>query len=183
MIIEKPFKPSNAHEENWYVLCVTPKKEVKIANLLKNKEIEAYCPITKKTGHLKSGVKEIAPPLFKSYVFVKISKRNRVLVFNVSGVTRYLFHEGRPVQVRDSEIEMIKCWINDGAIEEVFLSKYSDDISASIKNSFLQDRKAILKRMERKDLKIILKGMNVVLHAKEKEQSHPQKFLSTQFLN
>jgi len=172
MINKKPFDSKTTENKNWYVLCVTPNREKKIADILMGKGIEVYCPVLKKMKYQVAGETTVSVPLFKSYLFVNISKRNRVLVFNAPGVTRYLFHQGRPAQIRNSEIEAIKNWMNDDSIEEIFVSKYSENVKNSIQTSLLQNRKMVIGE---NNPKIVLRDMDSVLHAKMKVKLRQRK--------
>ncbi len=183
MTTKKPFDPKSTNIMNWYVLCVTPDKEIKIANILKSMGIEVFCPTSNEVRHWSERKETVSVPLFKSYIFVKISKRNRVLVFNVPGVTRYLFCEGRPAQVRDSEINTMKSWIEDDTVYEIVITKYSASNNITIRNSLFKDRQAAMKRLEKKNLIMILKCLDVVLHAKAEELVRYRKFFTHQSLN
>ena len=93
---------------DWFALYTKPHNEIKVAEKLLSMGIEAYCPtivVDKQWSHRK---KKIQQPLLNSYVFVKLSDKERALVFAVPGVVRYLFWLGKPAIVKDSEILAIK---------------------------------------------------------------------------
>ena len=52
--------------------------------------------------------KKVEIPLINSYVFVNIEDKNRNIVFEVSGVVRYLFWLGKPAVIQEQEIEALK---------------------------------------------------------------------------
>ena len=47
-------------------------------------------------------------PLLPSYVLVYITEKDRPIVFNISGVLRYVFWLGRPAEVRSEEVELLR---------------------------------------------------------------------------
>ncbi len=93
---------------NWYVLCTKPNTEIKVADALNNLGINAYCPKYKLLRQYSDRRKKIEKPLLKSYVLVNISDKERVKVFCVPGVKRYLFWLGKPATVRQNEVEIIQ---------------------------------------------------------------------------
>ena len=169
MTTTKPFDPKSTKTMTWYVLCVTPHKELEIADILKSIGIEVFCPTSNDIEHSNESKKTISKPLFPSYIFVKISKRNRVAVFNVSGITRYLFCEGRPAQVRESEIDTMKSWIDDDSVHEIVISKYSTNTTTVIKDHLYKYRRAAINGVKKGSPKLILKSLDVVLYTKAKD--------------
>jgi transcriptional antiterminator RfaH len=93
---------------DWFALYTKPHNEIKVAEKLLSMGIEAYCPTIVVEKQWSDRKKKIQQPLLNSYVFVKLSDKERVLVFTVPGVVRYLFWLGKPAIVKDSEILAIK---------------------------------------------------------------------------
>ena len=77
---------------SWFVLQVKPQQEKKVADILKEMNIEMYCPMITETRVWSDRNKEVETPLFKSYVFVNLTEKYRGIVFGVPGVIRYLFY-------------------------------------------------------------------------------------------
>lgn len=166
---------------HWYVLCVTPGMEPRIANILRSIGIEVFCPTSNEVGNWSKRKKTASAPLFPSYIFVKISKRNRVTVFNVPGTIRYLFFEGRPVQVLDSEINTMKSWIEDDSVYEIIISKYSATKNTiAIRNNLVNERQSAINETVKDDLSLVLKSLDIVLYAKVKNVVKERK-LNTHF--
>lgn len=168
-MIAKPIKPKSIDSVDWYVLCVKPRMELRIADMLTRMNIEVFCPVVRETRQWSDRRKKVDVPLFKLYVFVKISKRDRVLVLQVPGVLRYLFWEGKPAKVRDSEIATIKDWLQDDSVDEVLLSQYAPGKHITINKGVFKNQHALVERNERKNLKLILKDLGVILYVKIKE--------------
>ena len=93
---------------DWFALYTKPHNEIKVAEKLLSMGIEAYCPTIVVEKQWSDRKKKIQQPLLNSYVFVKLSEKERALVFAVPGVVRYLFWLGKPAIVKDSEILAIK---------------------------------------------------------------------------
>jgi len=97
---------------NWYVVCTKPNSEIKVANALKAIGINAYCPVLKYIKQYSDRKKKVEKPVLTSYVLVNISEKDRVKVFSIPGVLRYLFWLGKPAQVRNEEIEILQNELN-----------------------------------------------------------------------
>lgn len=76
---------------NWYVVYTKPKWEKKVAEQLRNKGIECYCPLITQVRQWSDRKKKVEVPLFNSYVFVQLPDSERNAVFQSVGVVRYCF--------------------------------------------------------------------------------------------
>tara|TARA_B100001173_G_C15994619_1_gene550498 strand:- start:955 stop:1416 length:462 start_codon:yes stop_codon:yes gene_type:complete len=92
----------------WYVIRTKPNFEIKVADALNSLGINAYCPVFSFIKQYSDRKKKVEKPLLPSYVLVFIEESNRVKVFSVPGVIRYMFYMGKPAIVRDEEIEILK---------------------------------------------------------------------------
>lgn len=97
----------------WFVLYTKSKSEKLVANGLRKKNIEVYCPLRKVERRWSDRKKIVEEPLFRSYCFVKLEEEQRYLVFDVPGFVRYLFWDKKPAVVRQEEIEAIKDLLSD----------------------------------------------------------------------
>jgi transcription antitermination factor NusG len=70
--------------------------------------IESYCPVYSRLKQYSDRKKKVITPLLKSYVMVRLDEKNRDKVFLVPGVVRYLFWLGKPANVREEEIDLMK---------------------------------------------------------------------------
>jgi len=110
----------------WFVLYTKSRNEKKVATLLTDRNIKAYCPLIEVVKQWSDRKKKVSEPVFKSYVFVFLEdyKSEANTVLTTPGAVRFLWWLGQPGIVRDEEIEVIKS----------FLIMYKDaKISADIK--------------------------------------------------
>jgi transcriptional antiterminator RfaH len=77
--------------EQWYVLYTQPRQELKIYEKLSYMGVEAYCPYVIQIRQWSDRKKKIKVPVIPSTIFVKLADHQRRLVFNCSGVKRYMF--------------------------------------------------------------------------------------------
>lgn len=92
----------------WYVIYTKRNFEIRVAKALNAIGINAYCPVFKQIKQYSDRKKKVEKPLLPSYVLVNVSEKDRVNVFSIPGVIRYLFWLGKPAIVRNEEIELLK---------------------------------------------------------------------------
>jgi transcription antitermination factor NusG len=153
---------------NWYVVYTKPKWEKKVAEQLNKLGIDCYCPIVTQIRQWSDRKKKVELPLFNSYVFVQLEEGKRDLVFDCTGVVRYLFWLGKPAIVRDEEIETIKKWLAmaDPLAVSVTCLQIGDAIALS-SGPFL-DQKAIVQEVTNTHYVLVLESLGCVLKMKYK---------------
>jgi transcription antitermination factor NusG len=58
--------------------------------------VESYCPLNKVRRKWSDRVKIVEQPLFKSYVFVKVSDEERTTVRMTPGTINFVYWGGKP---------------------------------------------------------------------------------------
>jgi transcriptional antiterminator RfaH len=92
----------------WFAVYTTPRAEKKIAERFEASGIEFYLPLHKQLKRWSDRKKWVIEPLFKSYIFVKITAANYYSVLNTHGVVRFITFSGKAVPIPEKEIETIK---------------------------------------------------------------------------
>ena len=149
---------------NWYVLHTKPKSEKKVEEKLLSLGINAYCPTRSEIRFWSDRKKRIEIPVLPSMVLVNIDDKDINRVFESSGVVRYMFWLGHRAVVRQSEIDVLKKYLNGSYnFVNTRLSdiKVGDDFSLSSFNN----EKGIVSRISNNNIWIYLKsiGYNVKL--------------------
>jgi len=108
----------------WFVLYTKPNYELKVAEGINSLGIHAYCPTYTQIKHYTDRKKKVQKPLLPSYVMVQLAEQDRPKVFAIPGVVRYLFWLGKPAEVREEEIVLLKKNLS-GIFDEVRISKLS----------------------------------------------------------
>lgn len=100
---------------SWYVLYTKPRNEKKVAELLKQKGVDVFCPIKEEIRQWSDRKKKILEPVFKSYIFVRLSnyKEDSIGVLTTPGAIRFLWWTGKPGVVRADEIQAIKDFLEN----------------------------------------------------------------------
>ncbi len=155
--------------KNWYILIVKPKYEIKIATKLTALNLEVYCPLVEEIRIWSDRKKKVNAPLFKSYVFVRLTEKERQSVFVAPGVVRYLFWLGKSAIVRDEEMDTLQKWLSNENVEDVTLTKFIPGEKLTIKNGILKDKNVIVQEVGKTRVRLVIQGLGVVLNMKLKD--------------
>lgn len=153
----------------WHVIYTKPKAESRVAETLKKIDVEVYCPMVTEVRQWSDRKKKLSVPLFRSYVFIKISEKERHKVFDVPGVVRYLYWLGKPALVRDTEIETIKDWLRGGRVEDVVIENLSPGDRIVIKSGAFKHQEAIIKKIGPKRIRLVLTDLGCAVTAKTRD--------------
>ena len=96
------------NEPRWYAAYTKPRNEKKTLERLVTAGIEAYLPIQRRLKQWSDRKKMVEEPLFRSYIFVKITQKDYYNVLNPYGIVRYITFEGKAVPIPNNQIDMIK---------------------------------------------------------------------------
>ncbi len=146
----------------WYVIYTKPRNEKKVADRLKQIGIDVYCPMITMVKQWSDRKKKVEIPLLNSYVFVNLNEKDRELVFQVSGVVRYLFWLGKPAVVRGEEIDALQDGLKETISSfEVSAIKIGDMLP--IPTGPFQGKEGIIKQINKNSLQLILKELGVLI--------------------
>jgi transcription antitermination factor NusG len=79
--------------KKWYAIYTKPRWEKKVNTILSQKGIESWCPIQRIERQWSDRKKIVEEPLFKSYVFVRISEAEKNEVIITGGVLNFVHYE------------------------------------------------------------------------------------------
>lgn len=105
MILEK-------QNYQWYALYTRANGEKKLFESLQEKKIECYLPLRKVLKVWSDRKKWVEEPLFKSYLFVKVSYKEFFNVLNTPGVVCYVCFGGRAQAIPHQEIINIQNFLD-----------------------------------------------------------------------
>ena len=153
---------------NWYVVYTKPKWEKKVAEQLVQRGIECYCPLVTQIRQWSDRKKKVEVPLFNSYVFVRLEEKDRNLVFQSSGVVRYLFWLGQPAIVREEEITTIKNWLSMPDTYEVSVAALQVGDKIVLDSGPFQSQEAVVQEVNKNSYVLFLESLGCVLKMKLK---------------
>ena len=149
---------------NWYVLHTKPRSEKKVEQQLLSLGINAYCPVRSEFKLWSDRKKKIDRPVLPSMVLVKIDNKDINKVFESPGVVRYMFWMGKRAVVRQSEIDILKKYL-DGSYNLISSNSSSVNVGDDFKLPSFNNEKGIVSRISNNNIWIYLKsiGYNVKL--------------------
>lgn len=147
----------------WFVIYTKSRSEKLVADKLKEKGIEVFCPILKIKRKWSDRVKTVEEPLFRSYCFVRLEEQERSKVFDVHGVVRYLFWLKKPAIVRDSEIETIERMLGTYDHQAIKAERYELNTPVTISSGAFANATGEVVGQQGNELRIMLDSLGMVL--------------------
>ena len=154
-----------ADEKKWYVIYTRPRWEKKVHRLLDEKKIESYCPLNKVRKKWSDRMKIMEEPLFKSYVFVKVSEEDQLNVRIVNGVINFVYWLGKPAIVKEKEIEAIKRFLNEYENVKAEPLELQPDIKVRIRQGALMDKEATIVKVLNNKVQVVIESIGYMLTA------------------
>lgn len=152
-------------ERKWHVIYTKSKWEKKTADVLMQHGVESWCPVQKKERQWSDRKKIIEEPLFRSYVFVKISQTERVKVQETNGVVNFLYFEKKPAIIRDNEIDAIKKYLGmaNSSIKIVNLANIPPQTKVAINQGLFMGQRGEVIKASKKTVFVQLESMNLMM--------------------
>ena len=145
----------------WLVIYTKPRWEKKLADQLTAKGFTVYCPTQRVKRRWSDRTKWIDQPLFSSHIFIHIEPERRDAVYFTPGFVRFLFWNKRPAQVRETEIDTLKRWLNDFDHEAISIQPLAVGSQVSVKSGPLQGRDGIVLEQRGTKLELYLEDLQV----------------------
>ena len=148
--------------KKWFILYTRPNQEIKVADQLKGMNIKSFCPTVTFIKNYSDRKKKILKPLLPSYVFVNIEEAKRNDVFSAFGIVRYMFWLGKPAIVRESEIELMKQYLN-GVYQSVSLTKFTRGQLYKISEGLFSGKIGKVVETQKNKIKLELQSLGVIV--------------------
>lgn len=149
----------------WYAIYTRPRWEKKVNNLLLQKGIESYCPLNKIRRKWSDRIKTVEEPLFKSYVFVKISDEARTNVRMTNGVVNFVYWNGKPAIIKEREIQVIKRFLDEFENVEVVKMELAPDDRVRVVAGPMMDQEGKVLELKNKTAKVCIDSLGYMLIA------------------
>ena len=155
---------------NWHVAYTKPRTEKKVFQSLLDRGYECYCPLSRTKRKWSDRVKWVEEPVFRSYIFVRIDRKDMGVALQVPGLIKFIFQEGQPAVVRDKEIELIKKFLRDHV--NVSARPTTNAVRAlkpgqtvRISSGMLMGQKASVFQVRNKEVRVVIKSLGQELVA------------------
>jgi transcription antitermination factor NusG len=99
--------------KKWFAVHTKPRFEKRVTEILTRKKIENYYPINRVLRQWSDRKKLVNEPLFPYFVFIKIADSELLSLKQIEGVINFVYWLGGPAIIRNSEIELIKQFLDE----------------------------------------------------------------------
>src|SRR6185503_10425625 len=161
----KPSKKVLVGIRKWLAVYTRPRWEKKVNQLLADKGVERYCPLNKVRRKWSDRVKVVEEPLFKSYVFVKVSNEDRTAVRMTPGAINFVYWDGKPAVIREKEITAIKRFLDEYENVEVQQQELKVNQRVRIITGTLMDHEGQVLDIRHKTAKVAIDSLGYILVA------------------
>ncbi len=104
--------------KRWYAVYTKSRFEKKVAEELEKKKVEYYLPMQKSLKQWSDRKKYIEEPLFKSYIFVKVSNQDYLDVLTTNGAVCYVTIGKEKIAIPDFQIEAVRTYLGEQEIDK-----------------------------------------------------------------
>jgi transcription antitermination factor NusG len=155
----------SALTSHWYAIYTKPRWEKKVHTLLTEKKIESYCPLNKVRKKWSDRMKTVEEPLFKSYVFTRVSEEEQIKVRLTPGVMNFVYWQGKPAIIRAKEIEVIRKFLNEYENVLVEPLELKENGKVIIRQGLFMDHEAKILKIEGNRVKVEIESIGYSLIA------------------
>jgi len=156
---------NNVTVKKWLAVYTRPRWEKKVNQLLGEKGIESYCPLNKIRRKWSDRYKIIEEPLFKSYVFVKVSEDERKDVRLTNGAINFVYWNGKPAVIKEREIAAIRRFLDEYEQVEARQVEVKVNQRVRITNGTLMDQQGTVLDVRKKTVKVAIDSLGYILVA------------------
>ncbi len=151
--------------KKWLAVYTRPRWEKKVNQLLTEKGLESYCPLNKIKRKWSDRVKIVEEPLFKSYVFVKVSDEDRSTVRMTNGAINFVYWDGKPAVIKEKEIVAIKRFLDEYENVEARPSELRINQRVRITNGTFMDQEGKVLDVRKKVARVAIDSLGYILVA------------------
>jgi transcription antitermination factor NusG len=102
----------------WYAAYTASRHEKTVTEHLRQRDIESFLPLYESVRRWNNGRHRVQLPLFPSYVFVRMTLRDRLRVLQVPGLVQLVTFQGAPAALPDTEIETLRSALVAGVMAQ-----------------------------------------------------------------
>ena len=150
-------------KKNWYIVYTKPHCEIKVVTLLSKKKIENYCPLNKIIGSHINNKKTIYEPLFPCFVFVHAYDSEMSLILQVSSILTFVYWLGKPVVIKDEEIENIQFFTKENYNIKLKKVIVNASLNVRIISEPLVDMNSNTTSVEKSSLRMLLPSLGYIM--------------------
>ena len=156
---------NNHINKKWFAIYTRPRWEKKVNLLLQEQGVESYCPLNKVRRKWSDRVKTIEEPLFKSYVFVKVSDEEKTTVRMTAGVMNFVYWNKKPAIIKEKEILTIKRFLDEYRDVHVIPKELKLNDRVRVTSGSFMDHEGKILGLRHKVIKVAIDSLGYLLVA------------------
>lgn len=150
---------------HWYAVYTRPRCEKKVNAVFELKGIESYCPLTRTKKKWSDRTKLVEEPLFKSYVFVRITPDKISSVRMTENVVNFVYWLGQPALIRDDEILVIRKFLQEYSEVKAEKIEFKPKQNIVVNSGVMMDRKGTIIKVLKNTVVVELENIGYKLTA------------------
>ncbi len=166
------------NDNYWFAVYTRPRWEKKVSRTLEEKEIEYYCPLQKVTKQWSDRKKVILEPVFKSYIFVKISEEKKWDLKRIDGILNYVYWLGKPARIPEKDIDKVRMFLSEFSDVQVDQNNLNPEDKVYIEQGVLMNYEGLVLEVFGSKARVRIESMGIQLIAtfdKSKLKQVPKK--------
>lgn len=158
--------------KNWYAVYAKPRTEKKVDNSLTKKGIESYCPLNKVSKQWADRKKIVEEPLFKSYVFVRLSNSEMQEVLITPNILNFVYYLRKPAIIKDEDIDTIKRFLLEEEVNiEIISSRgFKPNTKVKVRNGVFIDAEGTVIKENTKRVYVLIESLESVMVVEFKKE-------------
>jgi transcription antitermination factor NusG len=101
-------------ELKWYVMYTASRSEKKVADRLKENDVEVYLPMVEELRQWSDRKKKVQKAMFNGYVFVKTRRNQLWECLQIPGAVKFVHFAGEHATIREEDLKIIKLVVETG---------------------------------------------------------------------
>ena len=110
-------------------------------------------------------MKTVEEPLFKSYVFARVTEDEQTRVRMTAGVMNFVYWNGKPAIIPVREIETIRKFLNEYENVSAEPVQLKEDSRVTIRQGLFMDHEAKILKIEGNRVKVVIESIGYTLVA------------------
>jgi transcription antitermination factor NusG len=106
--------------KNWFALYTKPRHEFKAQTQIESENIVCYLPTITKLKQWSDRKKKVTEPLFKGYIFIQATEKERLAAVECNAIVKTIFFNGKPSVIPESQIISLKNLLANTNKVEIF---------------------------------------------------------------
>ncbi|HEX4887443.1 MAG TPA: UpxY family transcription antiterminator [Luteibaculaceae bacterium] len=141
-----------------------PRNEKKVADRLARQGFEVYLPLHEQKRKWSDRYKTVKVPIISSYVFLRITEKERNAVLQDPGVLNFVFYLGKPARITDEEIQRIKFVLNEaGSDMQIELTTLAPGALVTITEGPFSGQQAQVLHTQKRKISVTLPSLGLVI--------------------